>query len=408
MSSQAATLTPDPQLHPAKAAARSTAKGYSMIKFDRLKPSLIVVAAGLALATAPVSLHAQTGNEWIGKRVVQKADRFNLRIGNSVVDIKRRYLTYKVEQVNGPWLWLHAGQFKGWALAAEVVPVEQAIEHFTNAIRANPADCFAYTMRAEIWREEKNELDIALGDYNEALRISPMAASYNNRGNVWQDKKDYDKAIADYSEAIRLDPHSFAAYGHRGTVWDTKKDYDKAIADFNEAIRLDPKYALIYFCRGNVCGRKKDYDKAIADYNEAIRIDPHNALAYAGRGTAWGRKKDYDKAIADYNEAIRIDPQSAYAYDSRASLWATCTDAKHRDGKKAVESATKACALAEWKDANHLDTLAAACAESGDFDSAVKWQTKANELYSDPKDKTKGESWLKLYQDKKPYREIDL
>ena len=52
-----------------------------------------------------------------------------------------------------------------------------------------------------------------------------------------------------------------------------------------------------------------------------------------------------------------------------------------------------------------LDTLAAAYAETGDFDAAVKWQTKANALFTDGKDKTDGEARLKLYQEKKPYRE---
>jgi len=38
----------------------------------------------------------------------------------------------------------------------------------------------------------------------------------------------------------------------------------------------------------------------------------------------------------------------------------------------------------------------------------VKSQTKANALDADPKDKTGGESRLKLYQQQKPYRKGDL
>ena len=79
-------------------------------------------------------------------------------------------------------------------------------------------------------------------------------------------------------------------------------------------------------------------------------------------------------------------------------------DAKVRDGKRAVESATKACELSEWQDAFHLGTLAAAYAETGDFDTAVKWQTKANALYTEADDTRKGEARLKLYQAKKRYR----
>ena len=41
------------------------------------------------------------------------------------------------------------------------------------------------------------------------------------------------------------------------------------------------------------------------------------------------------------------------------------------------------------------------CAEAGEFQSAVKWQTRANELIAED-DKTIGESRLKLYQGKKP------
>ena len=75
-----------------------------------------------------------------------------------------------------------------------------------------------------------------------------------------------------------------------------------------------------------------------------------------------------------------------------------------RDGTRAIESASRACELSGWKDANDIDTLAAAYAEAGDFDAAVKWQTKANALYADAGDKATGQERLKLYRENKPYR----
>ena len=67
----------------------------------------------------------------------------------------------------------------------------------------------------------------------------------------------------------------------------------------------------------------------------------------------------------------------------------------------------KACELTAWKDADHLSTLAAAHAEAGDFEAAQTRQTDANALYSRPEDREKGEIRLKLYREKKPYRDAD-
>jgi tetratricopeptide (TPR) repeat protein len=201
------------------------------------------------------------------------------------------------------------------------------------------------------------------------------------------------------------DPASTEEFVTRGLMWARKGEIDKAIADYNEAIRLDPKVAPAFGLRGNAWYVKKEYDKAIADFNEAIRLDPKLALAFHNRGRIWKAKKEYDKAIADINEAIRLDPKLAMAFNSRAWLWATCPDARYRDGKKALESATHACELTEWMDAYKLDTLASAHAEVGEFSKAIEFQEKANTLYSDPTIRKGGEARLKLYREGKPYRE---
>ncbi len=162
--------------------------------------------------------------------------------------------------------------------------------------------------------------------------------------------------------------------------------------------------APTYSNRGEAWSDKKEYDKAIYDYNEAIRLDPNFQMAYGNRGDAWSHKKEYGKAIADYNEAIRLDPGDAYNWNARAWFSATCPDAKYRNGRSAVDDATKACELTGWKSGAWMDTLAAAHAEAGDFDSAVKWEMKALEL-ADEKSKGDLRSRLDLYKTHKPYRE---
>ena len=76
-----------------------------------------------------------------------------------------------------------------------------------------------------------------------------------------------------------------------------------------------------------------------------------------------------------------------------------------RDGRQAVAAATKACEVTGRNEPGLLDTLAAAYAESGDFDSALKWQVKAIELETDAKEKAAYGERLKLYKDKQPYRD---
>ncbi len=157
-----------------------------------------------------------------------------------------------------------------------------------------------------------------------------------------------------------------------------KGEADKAIADFTEAIRLNPKDAGACTNRGRVWSHKKQYDEAIADFTEVIRLDPKSVNAYSARGDAWSNKKEYDRAIADFTDAIRNFPRHA----------------------------NKAYELTKWNVARYLGTLAAAYAEVGDFESAVKWQSKANPLYADPTQKIAGEARLKLDEEKKPYRDL--
>jgi tetratricopeptide (TPR) repeat protein len=200
-----------------------------------------------------------------------------------------------------------------------------------------------------------------------------------------------------------LEPQTARDFTVRAADWLRVKMHDKAIADCSEAIELGSHDPLARIYRGLAWSEKKEYDKAIADFNEALELEPDNAFALYARASAWGEKKAYEKADADLARALELAPDNPLTHNARAWTWATCPDAKYRDGRKSVESATKACELTEWNEAGLIDTLAAAYAEVGDFASAIKWQNKALELETDPKNKEEYIARLKLYKEKKPY-----
>ncbi len=365
------------------------------------------VAFVILLSTQRLVL-AQAGNDWINKQVVQKSAEFRLKIDEEPVERSGKgAVLYRVERTDGPLLWLKAEKerYSGWAKVDEVVPVEQAIAYFTQQINDHPREAFYYAMRALV-RRDKNELDSALKDSDEAIRLERQSVAYYcGRGAVRLCRKELEKAAADYGEAIRLDPKCVAAYIGRGTAWRSSRKYDKAIADYSEAIWLDPLAITAYHERGLAWQAKKEYDKAKIDYDLEIRLDPESAPAFTSRGFAWKAKGRFDKALADFKEAVELDPKSHCALGGQALIWASCPEAKYRDGSRALAAATRACEVSAWKSACCYSALAAACAQVGDYDKAIIWQTKANAIESDSSLKAEGEARLALYRVQKPFRE---
>jgi len=281
---------------------------------------LLLIGPGLANGQEPKKEVQDPNKEWVGKKVIQKKLDFTLQVEKRRVGRPGEVEFYLVDKVEGPWLWLkhESLPLAGWAGAADVVPLDDAIDSFTEALRVKPNDADSLVLRGVVWLFEKNEADIAMADFDEAIKADPTKAwSHVWRGRAWEIKNDLDKAIADYGEAIKLDPGNDYALAQRGFCWISKKDYDKAIADYNTAIRLNPKVATTWHNRGTAWFNKKDFNKAVADNTQAIRINPKYNNAYYNRGTAYAQLRDWDKAIASYNEAIRLDSKFTVAYESR-------------------------------------------------------------------------------------------
>ena len=147
--------------------------------------------------------------------------------------------------------------------------------------------------------------------------------------------------------------------------------------DYDDAIRLEPNNPSLYVARGNEWRRHVKLDLALADYNRAIQIDPNYIHAYICRALITKQRRAFAQAVFELSEIIRMAPENDEAHrNSRPDPGHLQRNAV-RDGKRAVREATIACELTQWNDPDAVDTLAAAYAETGDYQSAVRWQTKA-------------------------------
>ncbi len=168
----------------------------------------------------------------------------------------------------------------------------------------------------------------------------------------------------------------------KGSEQAEKGDYEKARQYYTAAIGQDPKEWWLYLNRAMVFTNLEKWDLALQDLNTVLRTARGALMAQVLRGQIYEELGKYSLALADYDRIASITPASlpltrAFAHNSRAWLRATCPDASFRNGKQAVADTKSACNEASWSEPAYMDTLAAAHAEAGDFDSAVRFEQRA-------------------------------
>jgi hypothetical protein len=219
-------------------------------------PRSVWFATAVAIMVLGHSRAAGEGDGWIGRRVFTRYGA-TLKIGSRVVDDegrvrshaasgkdRRTFRVYRVEQIQGPWLWLvsETQGVSGWVKAVDAIPCDQAIAYATAVLYSNPT-----------------------------------SAAYVARGIAWHDARQYDRAIVDYNEAIRLNPWNEVAYQNRANALEVQGRFAEALADYDMATRLDPGFDFPYNSRAwmrATCPdpRYRDGRQAVADAMRACQL----------------------------------------------------------------------------------------------------------------------------------------
>ena len=224
------------------------------------------------------------------------------------------------------------------------------------------------------------------------------------RASVYQEVEDGEKAMADLDRVLQLKPSDPTAMRLRAILLAGSGKLDVAIDQLEELKRVSPGDVEVILQLAMFYAVEEKPHEAIGHYSAALEQDPNNLIAIRGRGDSYLSVGKHAEAIADLSRALEASPEDPGILNNLAWVLGTSPDDELRDGKKAQELATKACELTEYKAAHILSTLAAAYAETGDFETALKWSAKALELGSEEQQEPLAKE-LETYKQGKPVRE---
>ena len=222
-------------------------------------------------------------------------------------------------------------------------------------------------------------------------------------------EKRFSEALAALNRAVAGAPDRPDAYRHRGFARQQIGDHSGAADDFSRVLEMVPDEVATLYQRANAWFFLNDRKRCLADCDRLVQLTPQDIRAYMLRGTISQNFGRWGQALADFDQALALAPQDPTVLNQMAWLLATCPDDAFRDGRRALELARQAAGIR--RQAQIIDSLAAAYAELGQFEMAALMQQSAIELGRQdgtPLELIMYRQHLAFYQGRRPWRDLPV
>lgn len=278
---------------------------------------------------------------------------------------------------------------------------------YLTIIKQNPECWLAYNNLGKLQAERGND-DEARAYYERALKFNPdYAEAHNNLAIVLARSGNKDEAIDHYQQALRILPDYADAHYNLGNALTSRGPIDEAIVHYQRAVKIKPDYGEAYNNLGLALARCGRVEEAAVQYQLALKISPDFAEAHYNLAAALEQQGRFREAADHRISAVRLLPNHPEVLRGAAWMFATCPDSAIRNGVEATNLAQRAAEISGGGEPIILDALAAAYAESGRFDQAVRAARRALELATARGDTTLVDmlrSRIKLYESGKAFR----
>lgn len=212
--------------------------------------------------------------------------------------------------------------------------------------------------------------------FRQALEADPdNATAHLNLGSVRVQLGRTQDALKSYETALRLEPENSRAHFNMGTLLSAIGEEAGATEHFERAIELYPGYRAAHFNLANLRLRQGRFREAREGFATVVELEPANVEARQGEAICDMQLGRWQEARQRLEEGLQVLPGNRVLTHALARLLATAGDPKVRDGARALALAKSL--LATNSELQHIETLAMAFAETGDFAQAIHWQEAA-------------------------------
>lgn len=215
-------------------------------------------------------------------------------------------------------------------------------------------------------------------------------------------------SITLFSQALSVTKDNPVVHDNLGCALMDAGRKQEAWPHFYEAVRLAPRFANPANNLGAFLAEEGKVDEAIHYLNIARELNPKFAKAHAKLGWVMAAVGRFEEAKTYYQEAIRLMPDNAEVLNNLAWMFAASPSETIRNGPEAIRLSERACELTAYKKALFIGTLAAAYAEAGRFEDAVKMAERAQTVALAAKENdiaARNQALAKLYAEKKTARD---
>ena len=164
-------------------------------------------------------------------------------------------------------------------------------------------DSFGAALSAE------GRTDEAIGHFTEAIRINPdFPYAHNNLGVELRKQHRVDEAIAQYADAVRLKPDFAEAHNNLGNALAEANRLEEAVTQYADAVRLRPDYADAHNGMAVATGRLGRFAVSRTEFAEVVRLKPLSASAHFNLAVALASEGRIAEAAVEANQALRLEP----------------------------------------------------------------------------------------------------
>ncbi|MEX0729027.1 MAG: tetratricopeptide repeat protein [Planctomycetaceae bacterium] len=286
--------------------------------------------------------------------------------------------------------------------------LEESIPELEHAVRLNPEQITLHIELGDAYMRT-NAFDKALPHLQKAHELDPRHdAVLRGICEILMQKQRFKDAETPLKELVARTPGDALAHRWLGTVLAERGLTGEAAARFEASLSLDPSVAVTHNNLGLMRLRQGLLDDAAAEFDAALTIDADYAEAHNNRGVVAAQRRDFRRAIEHYRRTVELDASHVRARNSLAWNLATCPDDELRNGREALQLAQSLTSGQGEHDLGILLTLAAAYAETGEFEAAE--QTAARGLQLAQALGNRGmaaltSACLELYRKGRPYRD---